>query len=274
MTIPRTLLVKTSNSATSQSATTLTSAKVGLDLYNNTTATFSVNNVRMPNGSMEVISAGPMKYTTNSIGYRFIPQAGTSYSGVSDPSEFDFYMGGINQVNSRLKIEDGDMSVLGYSNTMYLFTSTTVTGNGAPFTTTEANKNVIQFIIQNGDMDGQFKSTLYWMKPFFSNTVTDESNMGIAGLSANVNIDNSTLEIVSGDTPIVPKKVEDGSATLTTDMTAYKVSNLRLTIGDFSGSVNRLEFDLEHTPAVAEGETPVTNSYHVSAVLRESPDNN
>lgn len=274
MTIPRNLFVKTSNSATSQSASTLTSAKVTLDMYNNTTAIFILNNVRMPNGMMEVVSAGPMKYTDNSIGYRFLPQAGTAYSGVSDPSVFDFYMGGINQVNSRLRVEDGDLSLLGYSNTMYLFSSATITGGTTPFTTTEATKNVIQFLIQNGDRDGQFKATLYWMKPDFDNNITVEGNMGIAGLSASIDVDHGTLSITGGDTPIVPKKVDDGSSTLTTEMTDYKVSNVRLTVGDFSGSVNTIEFDFEYTPKVAEGETPVTKNYHFSAVLRESPANN
>ena len=47
------MLVTTVNNSTSQMHTTLTSANVGLDLYNNTTATFSISNVRMPNDVMK-----------------------------------------------------------------------------------------------------------------------------------------------------------------------------------------------------------------------------
>ena len=64
-----------------------------------------------------------MKYTANSISYTFVPQATTTFTGVSDPSTFQFYMGGVNLINSRLDIVEDDVTVLGYSHSMYLFTS-------------------------------------------------------------------------------------------------------------------------------------------------------
>lgn len=274
MTIPRNMLVATANSASSQVQTVLTSAKVGLDLYNNTTATFSVSNVRMPNDNMVEITAGPMKYTVNSIGYRFVPQASTAFSGVSDPSVFEFYMGGVNQINSRINIVDGSTSILGYSNTLYLFSSATITGNGSPVTTIAADKNVIQLLIQNGEVDRKFKATLFWVKPEFDNGVKIDENtsVGIPTLVPEIDPMAGTLTVTGGETPITPKLAAVGSSTLGDEMTEFKISNVTLSVVDFENNVGRLEFDFDYTPEAAEGETPVTTSYHFSAVLRETPE--
>ncbi len=277
-TIPRTMLVTTVNNSTSQMHTTLTSANVGLDLYNNTTATFSISNVRMPNDVMKGIGAGPMKYTANSISYTFVPQATTTFTGVSDPSTFQFYMGGVNLINSRLDIVEDDVTVLGYSHSMYLFTSATITGGTTPVTTVDAKKNVIQVLIQNGDADSQYKATIYWMNPEFDNSVKIDENttLGIDKLVPAIDPSAGTLTISGGaDAPIVPKRVEWGSSTLTTEMTEYKISNVVLTVNDFANNVGRLSFDFEYTPKAAEGDeqVPVTTTYHFSGVLRETPAN-
>ncbi|MDE5706549.1 hypothetical protein [Muribaculum sp.] len=277
-TLPRTMLVTTVDNSTSQTHTTLTSANVGLDLYNNTTATFSIANVRMPNDAMKGISAGPMKYTANSISYTFVPQATTTFTGVSDPSIFQFYMGGVNLTNSRLDIVDGDVSVLGYSHSMYLFTSATITGSATPVTTVDAKKNVVQVLIQNGEADRQYKATIYWMNPEFDNSVKIEegTTLGIDKLVPVIDPSAGTLTISGGsDAPIVPKRVERGSSTLTTEMTEYKISNVVLTVSDFANTGGRLTFDFEYTPKPAEGdeEVPVTTTYHFSGVLREAPAN-
>ena len=275
MTIPRTMLVATANSGSSQVQTMLTTAKAGLDLYNNTTATFSITNVRMPNDQMVEISAGPMKYSIiNSLGYRFAPQASTTFSGVSDPATFDFYMGGVNQINSRLNIVDGATTILGYSNTLYLFSSATITGNGSPVTTIAADKNVIQLLIQNGDVDRKFKATLFWVKPEFDNGVKIDENtsVGIPDLLPEIDPMAGTMTVTGGETPITPKLAAVGSSTLGEDMTEFKISNITFSVVDFGNNVGRLEFDFDYTPKPAEGESAVTTSYHFSAVLREAPE--
>ena len=272
MTVPRTLLIASTNTSASSPTvvSAITSCKVGLDLYNNTTASFAAYNVRMANGNIVDLSAAPLKYTANTVGYTFVPQASTQFSGVSSASSFEFYMGGVNQINSRLKVVDGDDIVLGYSTTMYLFSETNVTSNGTLYSTYSGEKNVFQVLIQN--LDNQYKANIYWLNPDFASNL-DGTITSIAFSSLPTSIDPAAgqLTITGGvDAPITPKKVENGSSTLGDDDTTYKISNISFSVSDFANSVGHLSFDFEHTPKAAEGETPVTTTYRFSGTLRQT----
>lgn len=270
MTLQRNLLVASVGSESTAVRTTLTGMTVGMDMYNNTTASIAINNVVMPNGSLAVVKADPLRYsiTSNQLGYLFQPQASTLYTGLSSPTTLTFYMGGISQVNSRLEIVDGSTKIVGYGNMLYLFTTSTIIGGESPVNSTESTKNVIQVLLQNGSVDGQYKANIYWAAPYFDSAVSESEILGFGDLTASIDPTAGTLTIASGDTPIVPRSVENGSTSLGQERTDYAVSNIAMVVGDLVNNVGRLTFDFEYTPVGATAPT----TYHFNATLRESPE--
>lgn len=268
VTVPRTLLVATTDGVNTR--TTLTSATIGLDLYDTTSGSFTLGSFRLPGGSTTSFKASALNYTANAVGYTFKPGSTTTYSGFSGTtSDFSLYLGGISQVNTRVSIESSAATLLGYSNTMYLFSTATVSSSeGTELTTTDATVNVIQVYITEND--GEYTATLYWGNPSFDRSVNEDRNLGIAGLSASIDPYAGTLTLSSDDKTITPRLFDNGSSTLASEVENYKVSDLTLTVGSFANNSVYLTFTLDYTPTASDSVVPTTTRYHFSASLRES----
>lgn len=275
MNLQRNMLVATTVADGSAAVrTNLTGVTIGMDMYDNTTGSLTVNNVVMPGGATVAVAAAPLRFslTTNQMGYLFQPQATTAYTGLAAPSSLTFYMGGMSQINTRLHVVDGATTIVGYGSAMYFFTSSATTGGSLPLNTTDATENVIQVALQNGAADGQYQATIYWLNPRFDSGVSESRTLAIPGLTAAVDPEAGMLTITGGaDAPIVPRLAETSSTTLGKELTEYAISNATMIVGDLTTIVGRLTFDLDYLPADAEeGAAPTT--YHYSATLREGPE--
>jgi hypothetical protein len=271
VTAARTILVATTDGTDTR--TSLSTANIGLDLYDTSSGSFVLNNFLKPNGSYASLNANLLTYSANAVGYSFKQALTSTLTGLIGATyDFNLYMGGISQINTRVSIDNSEFTLLGYGNVMYLFSTATINSDDglSTLTTTEATTNVIQVYLANGDVDGTYTATLYWTNPAFDKGITEDRNLGIAGLSVSIDPYAGALTVSSGDKSITPCVFEDGSSTLTTEVSNYKVRNLTLTVGSFANNSVYLNFDLDYTPTASESVIPTTTTYHFSASLREA----
>lgn len=280
--LTRDMFVVTSDPTNPSQAPKASIVKAGIewDFYNNTTATLTLNNVAMPNGSTSVITATPLKYVVGNLGYQFTPLSETAYTGIgADTENLFLFMGGVNMINCRMMIEGPKTKVLGYSRALYLFSSAMVSDGTNTFTTADPTKNVIQVLISNSSTDNSFTATIYWVKPVFNSQMSATEFVQVLALSGlNVNLDPATkmLRITSpAGTTVIPRKAEVGSATLGEPINNYKMTNINMLIGDIVNNAGNVEFEFDYTAPVASADiTPVTVHYTFNGSLTANPNFN